>query len=191
MKPRGRGTTLRVIRGSDNMRHEFRAYTDEDMADVLALELHPIEIREGWASTGVDPTELLALSLSLSSPENRWVVTLGDRICGVFGLTLFEDGKMGVPWFVANKIHIASHADRGIFLRTSREVVDLMTSRCEYMMNVVSLENTKSLKWLRWLGFKYDPTQTFTFDRDPSLHFVLVRKDFGKGGEKEWQQPQL
>ena len=164
---------------------EFRAYTDEDYNEVMALELRPIELREGWAATGMDPMVILALSLSLSNPENRWVVTYRERICGVFGMTLFEEGEMGVPWFVSNEIPFASYANRGIFLRSSRDLTRLMQSRCQYMTNIVSLENTKSIKWLRWLGFTIDETNTFKFDRDPSLHFCYLWLDCGKGGEKE------
>ena len=150
----------------------------------MALELRPIEMREGRALTGQNPMDVLALSLSRPSPCYLWVVTYWDKICGVFGLTLFEEG-LGVPWFVSNEVPFSDYASRGLFLRKSRDLVSFMKSRCTHMINYVSLENTKAVRWLRWLGFTIDENETYTFDRDPDLRFCHVRMGCGKGGETD------
>jgi hypothetical protein len=150
---------------------EYREYTKDDFEDVLALDLRAIELREGWASTEQDPMERLALSISLS--KYLWVITYRRKICGVFGLAISaEEGvTYGTPWMLSNDIPFATHSHRGLFLRTSKQVVMVMRSKVDLLMNIISLENKESVRWLRWLGFKIDD-KPFTFDRDPDLHFV-------------------
>jgi hypothetical protein len=165
------------------MNLEYREFTKEDFEDVMALDLREIELREGWAFTGEEPMECLALSLARS--RYLWVVTIDDKICGVFGLTIqeYEGGILGTPWFVSNEAPFSTFALRGLFLRTSKQIVLFMQSCCDQLTNIVSLENKEAVRWLRWLGFTLDESNQMTFDRDPELHFVLVRWVRGKGGE--------
>jgi len=164
------------------MKLEYREYEAQDFEDVMALELRPIELREGWAVSGVDPMDCLALSIYRS--RYLWVVTMDGKICGVFGLTMqMMDGViLGTPWFVSNEEPFSTFKSRGLFLRLSKQIVLFMQSCCDQLTNIVSLENKEAVRWLRWLGFTLDENYQLTSDRDPELHFVLVRWS-GKGGE--------
>lgn len=163
----------------------FRAYTEQDYEAVMALELRPIELREGWAISGMDYRDTLALSISLSQPQDLWVSTVGGEVSGIFGITLFEEGEMGVPWFVSNTKTFATRTNQKLFLRYSRDFIEWMEYRCTYMVNVISTENTKSIRWLRWLGFEIDTTNTFSYDHDPALQFCYMKREHGKGGHTE------
>jgi len=153
----------------------YREFVKEDFEDVMALDIRPIELREGQASTGEEPLELLALSISRS--RYLWVITYMEKICGVFGLHIFEENgvKYGSPWMLSNDLPFASYSNQGLFLRTSKQLVQFMKSKVDLLMNIVSLENKESCRWLRWLGFTFVESQSFTFDRDPGLHFVWFR----------------
>jgi len=153
----------------------YREFVKEDFEDVMALDIRPIELREGQASTGEEPLELLALSISRS--RYLWVITYMEKICGVFGLHIFEENgvKYGSPWMLSNDLPFASYSNQGLFLRTSKQLVQFMKSKVDLLMNIVSLENKESCRWLRWLGFTFIESQSFTFDRDPGLHFVWFR----------------
>jgi len=161
---------------------EYREFTKDDFEAVMALDLRAIELREARAFTGADPEEVLALSIANSC--FLWVATYESKICGVFGLTIqeFEGGILGTPWFVSNEVPFSTRKSRGLFLRTSKQIVLLMQGICDQLTNIVSLENKEAVRWLRWLGFTLDESNQMTFDRDPDLHFVLVRW-VGKGGE--------
>jgi hypothetical protein len=153
------------------MNLEYREFTKDDFEDVMALDLRDIELREGRATTGEEPMERLALSISLS--RYLWVITYRGEICGIFGLAVNkEEGVIyGTPWMLSNDLPFATHSNRGIFLRSSKQIVLFMKSKVDVLMNIVSLENVDSVRWLRWLGFHIDD-KPFTFDRDPELHFV-------------------
>jgi len=153
----------------------YREFLDTDLTDVMALAIRQIELREGWASTGKDPAELLALSISRS--RSLWVITYKEKIRGVFGLAVGTEGDVtyGTPWFLSNDLPFASYMNRGLFLRTSKQLVRFMKSKVDLLMNIISLENKESCRWLRWLGFTFIESQSFTFDRDPGLHFVWFR----------------
>ena len=153
----------------------YREFVKEDFEDVMALDIRPIELREGQASTGEEPLELLALSISRS--RYLWVITYMEKICGVFGLHIFEENgvKYGSPWMLSNDLPFASYSNQGLFLRTSKQLVQFMKSKVDLLMNIVSLENKESCRWLRWLGFTFVESQSYTFDRDPGLHFVWFR----------------
>jgi hypothetical protein len=149
----------------------YREFVPSDFEEVMALDLRPIEVREGRASTGEEPLELLALSLARSC--YLWVATINEKICGFFGLAVYtEEGvTYGTPWFLSNDLPFAVHSNRGLFLKSSKRIVLFMKSKVDVLMNIVSLENVHSVRWLRWLGFQIDD-KPFTFDRDPELHFV-------------------
>jgi hypothetical protein len=147
---------------------EYREFSSDDFEAVMSLDLRPIEVRESWASAGVTPEEALAHSIGAS--RYVWVITCDDKVCGVFGLAIQE--QIGIPWLLSNEVPFALRESRGLFLRTSKQIVMLMLSKVDMLVNIVSLENVDSVCWLRWLGFTIDETKTFTFDRDPNLHFV-------------------
>jgi hypothetical protein len=151
---------------------EYREFVKEDFEDVMALDLRPIELREGLASTGEEPMERLALSISLS--RYLWVITYKEKICGIFGFAINKEEEIvyGTPWMLSNDLPFASYSNRGLFLRTSKHIVMFMRSKVDMLMNIISLENKESVRWLRWLGFSLDENTSFTFDRDPELHFV-------------------
>jgi hypothetical protein len=156
---------------------EYREFLPSDFEAVMALELRPIELREGWAAHGLHHEE--ALALTLASSQYIWVMTYNEKVCGVFGLA--THGALGIPWLLSNELPFILSKNRGLFLRTSRQIVMLMQSRVDKLMNIVSLENQESVRWLRWLGFTVDTNNPFTFDRDPDLHFVVFEMR-GRGG---------
>lgn len=158
---------------------EYRELRKDDFEAVMALELRPIEIREGQAAHGAEADELLAASIACS--RYAWVITYRGKVCGVFGLALrhdpLEDVTIGVPWLLSTESTFSVH--RGLFLRTSKDVVDFMRSKCDLLTNFVSEENVPSIRWLRWLGFTISPDRIY-FENDLTFPFVRFTME-GKG----------
>lgn len=153
----------------------YRRYEAGDLFGVLDLDILDIEKREAWASLGKEPKEALLASIECS--DYVWVITYKEEICGVFGLSIFEiNGRViGVPWLVSNDIPLSCGNQRK-FIRVAKDVVGYMTMKCDVLCNVISTENTQSIKWLRSLGFNFSQIP-FTYARDPSLQFVQFYKE--------------
>jgi hypothetical protein len=156
---------------------EYRELRKEDFEAVMALELRPIELKEGQVAHGLPTDELLADSIASSS--YAWVITWRGRVCGVFGLALHKGPELtvGVPWLLSNEapFRVAS----GLFLRTSKDIVEFMRTKCDLLTNIVSEANETSIRWLRWLGFTMVP-EKIIFDNDPTFPFVRFTMG-GKG----------
>jgi len=96
-------------------------------------------------------TALEALRHSFDCSDESWAgLADGEPIC-IFGVAprSMITGT-GVPWLLGTP-EIEKHALP--FLRRSRRVMSEWRSRFELLENHVDARNTKSIQWLRWLGF--------------------------------------
>lgn len=127
---------------------EFARPTDSDIA-FIAETMREQDVAEVWASDRQTPLESLNTGVQLSHYS---VVTRCDDIpLVIFGLVVQDvlTGK-GVPWMLSS-----THAlDRKrIFLQYSPSIVKEMAQLCPHLYNYVHVDNTVSIRWLRWLGF--------------------------------------
>lgn len=73
----------------------------------------------------------------------------------IMGLCPQEDSNIGVPWFLTSE-DFKPDID---FIRGSREVIskDMYVEGIKVLCNYIHKDNTKSIKWLKWLGFQFTP----------------------------------
>lgn len=125
--------------------------TERDLFDVLA-DLRPIDWLE-VSLTASDPVESLVRGWRRSS--FRGIGVIDGLPVVAFGVVPSDvQPGDGSPWMVATpRITEISRQ----FLRESRHVVEAM--RCGYtdLRNATHHENTISLAWLAWLGFRINP----------------------------------
>lgn len=136
----------------------------EDIPQVLALELCTEDQEEIRALSGVDPKEILRLSIECT-PE-PWVVLLDGRIVAVYGVSQAQGYDFGIPWFLSTGDH---RLFATAFLKGSKEVIARFHEEHEVLSNVVDSRHTVAIRWLKWLGFEFLP-KPLTF-HDPSVEF--------------------
>lgn len=117
--------------------------------------LRPSDVREILACSGRDPD--VALELSFLSSSFCWAAEKHGQVVAIFGVAgacvMSENGS---PWMLGSE-----ELDRcGIeIVRVSRYYVTLMKSHFPHLENYVDARQKKSIRWLRWLGFKIEPAK--------------------------------
>lgn len=89
--------------------------------------------------------------------KNAWVWEREGKVHAIFGVNPVEDRDgVGVIWMLATKTfddHFMA------FAAACKVVVEVMIKDYEYVFNYVYVENKKSIRWLKWLGFDVRPSE--------------------------------
>lgn len=165
-------------------KYEMRIATDED-AISLALRMRQADVDEVWASHHMAPLQALRASMA-GSRDTRVGTADGFVICmfGVGGGTILVNS--GTPWMLSS-VELPEHAMR--FLAGSREVIDEMYSKYDYLANHVDARNTLSIRWLKWLGFTVREPKPFGIDERPFCRFELIRGEMPTGAGRHLVPP--
>jgi len=133
--------------------YAIRKATHAD-AEFLAPRLRDIDKREVWATSHLTPLE--ALLQGVDTPRWCWTgLRDGVPVCifGVSALSLL-DGT-GVPWLLGTEGLDAK------FLIKGKAIVRLLQKEFPNMVNYVHVDNKKSIRWLKWVGFTIDSPAPF------------------------------
>ena len=110
------------------------------------------DVDEVWASAQVMPDMALRLSLNASGGNAQTAIIDGlpAAMLGV-GLRCVEYGR---PWMLSTSV-----VDRypGLMLRHSPCIVAQWSATFPVLINFVDARNLRSIRWLDWLGFTFDP----------------------------------
>lgn len=152
---------------------EGLAIRDAIMEDVstVAENMRKSDVDEIWKSDMALP--LNALEMSFSRSQTCLTATLNDTpvcITGVVPVTLLSE--YGTIWMLGTgemDMHKTSVA------KLSRAVVKYLLSKYIFLFNYVSIENVRTIKWLKFCGAKfYDPEPYGPF-KHPFRCFTLSR----------------
>ena len=117
-----------------------------EVADIICKQ----DAYEVLSSDGLSPLEALQISFETSYECNT--IVKNGFIMGMFGCGYGGDKLYGVPWMLTNGDF------RGFskkFLKEAREWILKLSQRHLILYNYVHCENKKSIRWLKWLGFKF------------------------------------
>jgi hypothetical protein len=121
------------------------------MAEDLGARLRQSDEQELLAAYGYGGAQALVESVQEASVAHAWLVD-GRPICMSGVRTQVEDeGRIGVIWMVASDE--AESYRKELFMQGKREYVMNMLNDHDVLINFVDNRNTKSHRWLRWLGF--------------------------------------
>lgn len=120
----------------------------------IAIHMRQGDRDEVAASSGRSPFDALEFSLDRSTVARTVLV---DGVpAGMFGCgDLNVLARSGAPWLLGtDDLALAPMA----FLRTSVDWRDKLFERYDVLRNLVDDRNVASIRWLKWLGFKFsDP----------------------------------
>lgn len=143
----------------------------EQHIDDIAPRMREDDAREVWAMQYMTPSQALARSLWLSDytfaglVDGRAEVMWGvGSLSPVFGV--------GMPWLLGTDA-VIEH--KRVFLRGSRQWIDIMLSRYEELTNFVDDRNEVTKKWLQWLGFTLSEPTLMGYEQVPFRQFTLRR----------------
>lgn len=120
----------------------------KDDVEYLINNIRQEDIEEIEAASDISVREALESTPNLLDNSSTWEVN-GKLVC-MFGITPCEDDKMGVIWMLATE---EFHKYSKLFAVKSKKVILGLVEKYEYVFNFVYGKNTKSIKWLEWVGF--------------------------------------
>lgn len=138
--------------------------------EEIASNLRQSDRREIWAASRLTPLEGLRVAAARS--PDIWVGTVDGKpigMAGAFAGSLL--GSVGYPWQLStpeiDKVAIP-------YLRSSRIYFEAIRCRYELLCNWVDARNTKSIRWMKYLGFHFDPARPWGVDGLP-FHYAWIK----------------
>lgn len=131
-----------------------RRPTPEDVEYIVA-HIRKEDADEIAALDGGNARDALAETPDMD--KNAFVWEREGKVHAIFGVNPVEGReKVGVIWMLAADTfddHFMA------FAAACKAVVEVMIKDYEYIFNYVYVENKKSIKWLKWLGFDVRPSE--------------------------------
>jgi len=87
--------------------------------------------------------------------KNAYVWEYDGKVMCIFGVNPIKD-QIGIIWLLGTKF-FDEHGN--VFIFRCKTVFDEVMRPYKYVLNYVYVENKKSIKWLRWLGFKIEEAE--------------------------------
>lgn len=118
----------------------------------IAEHIREADRREMWNYAMLKPLAALARSLSVSEIaytgfiDDEPVCMLGVARSGILS-------NVGRPWLIGTT-KIEKH--QILFLRKCKPVIEEMKALFPVMENYIAPDNTKAIRWLKWLKFEFD-----------------------------------
>ena len=137
----------------------------------LAKVMREADAREVKASHGHTPYEALLNSYKKSYTCSSWVFN-GKVIamCGVARL----DKHTGSPWLLGSDELVNTPSVTFALLRESTKWIERKQRNHPLLMNYVHAENEASLKWLKYLGFRF--IRKVELSNEPFYEFVRIKE---------------
>lgn len=127
--------------------------TDFDIAQ-LALVMRKEDREEVYAATGLGPLDALR-EANMVSRDTFTAWADGRVLCGLGIRPGSLVGGTASPWFLSS-VYLPDHTRE--FLKLSKRAVAAWLNEYEVLVNHVDARYTKSLRWLKKLGFNiHDP----------------------------------
>lgn len=142
--------------------------------DVIAISdnIRKSDVEEVYAATGLDITE--ALIVSFNSSYHCWVTEADGELVAIYGVSPSPNPFVGIPWMLATD-DIYKHKKQ--LLRQSRDIVNQMQSIFPVLTNFVDERNTKSIRYLKMLGFEF-PKRVEHFGYEGRPFWQFERKQY-------------
>lgn len=123
-----------------------------DHAIYIADHMRKADVAEVWAAARKTPREAMVDGLLMS--DLSVIVMVNDQPCAMLGMvTQSILTGTGVVWMLGTD---ESMNHRKLFLELSPPVINEMLNACPSLFNYVHVDNKKSIRWLKWLGFTID-----------------------------------
>lgn len=146
--------------------NSFIRYSTQADVDILKHNLRKDDILEIWASNHHTPEEALQISLDESIVSLTFAVhNLPVAIFGINPPSAFEN--KAIIWMLASP---ALYNVKVKFLRNCTRVIESFLAYYPYLYNYVDARNTKTIRWLEYLGAEISEPRDYGAENLP-FHF--------------------
>lgn len=146
----------------------FSEITEEDI-QFVADNMRKSDRDEVMASNNYTSRECLDESIKIS--HFAYTVKFDDTPVMIFGLVKPSAlSDIGVPWALGTDGVFNGTRE---FLKRSVVLRDMMLEECSMLTNHVHCDNRQSIRWLKWLGFKFDDPAPYGVNNELFMRFHL------------------
>lgn len=148
-----------------------RYLRDGDIEHVAA-NMRQADIEEITAGTGSSPADALIESVMLSTA--CLALDIDGEPAAIFGVAPLTGmlGSMGSPWLLGTRL--LERRPRAL-IALGPYYRDGMLAMYPHLVNYVDARNTRSIRWLKWLGFEFDEAKPHGAAGLPFHRFELRR----------------
>jgi len=131
----------------------------------------PEDVAELWAVAHRTPEACLEGGLAVS--PICWTATWQGRPMAMFGVSpAAMIGGVGCPWMVGT-VDLDRHSYA--IMRQCRPLLARMLEVFPHLVNFVDIRNVRAIRWLRALGFTFDPAAPHGAEGLPFFRFEMRR----------------
>jgi hypothetical protein len=127
-----------------------------------------VELRAGGVASILN-----ALQKSVNQSQYCSTALLDGTPCAIFGLVKTDIlSGIGIPWLLGTDL-----IDKGRrhFIVETKRGVDEMLTICPTLINVVHVENKKTIRWLKSMGFKFGKPAPIGVRGEMFMQFTMVK----------------
>lgn len=147
-----------------------KIYSDKDIIDNY-FEIKPEDLLEMGVKNSNTGIEVLCRYRRIST--EAFLFYNEDKAIGIFGVR--EDSPhSAVPWMISESLDGIETSE---FIKCSVKVIEQYKQKYDEMHNYTSCLNTKSHKWLEYLGFVIDKTDVVIMNNISWYRFRWRRED--------------
>jgi len=128
---------------------------------ITKMELAKIDLEEVQGALGLS-SSIMAIFYSISNSKEIHVIIDEDTeaiiaIMGIAEKVGYDNVLTGVPWVLGTeKFHAINSRGTRSFLNLAQVWFERWRHQYKQLENFVATKNTKSIRWLKWLGFIVD-----------------------------------
>ncbi len=153
------------------MEVRWRCATTEDIL-VVAENMRYIDRKELELAGGGEPFEVVRKGFE-NSIYCR-CIDIDGVPAALFGVRRpFILSKRGLIWLLATE---AMAKIKKNFVKNSIDYVNEAFEYADLLENYVWIENKKSIRWLKWSGFNFDPPKPYGLKKALFLHFYKEKE---------------
>jgi hypothetical protein len=131
-----------------------------DHIEPIAKRMRQADVDEIWAAAAVLPRPAIALSLDAADITGTWLI---DGVPAAIGGV-----RDGVVWLLTTDL-VDKHQRR--FLMEAKRQFEDVKPMYDRLYNWVDARNTRSIRWLKWMGFTLDAPRPYGVFRKPFIRF--------------------
>lgn len=149
---------------------KVRGFHPEDLPELIERMRKP-DWDEVEAAHGEVPG---ALASSIQASTVVWSAEVEGRLACVFGCAPISGvlGRSAAPWMLGT--HVVDQ-NPGALMRLTPAYIGLMRESYPHLLNYVDARNTRSVRWLRRMGFEIHPAQPYGVAQLPFHLFEMKR----------------
>lgn len=135
---------------------ESKLYVEKTIPDhcfSLSTKLKSSD-KEEIAIMGNDPLfALLSTQRYMHRKTQTYTIMCNNNPVGMFGvLPTKQNHKYGAVWFLSSELEKKQWI---YFSKRSKKWLEYLLSDYKYVFNLIPKHNKRTIKWLKWLGFKF------------------------------------